>query len=82
MRSGLWETVFMAKAPKVGEAVVRRGSPVTYLVTGVNSAKKTAEIKSTKGGIVVYKDVLWAELEVLDESQNAARIVREASQGD
>ena len=72
----------MAKAPKLGEAVVRRGSPVTYVITGVNSAKRTADIKSTKGGIVLHKDVLWAELEVLDETQNAARIVREASQSD
>jgi hypothetical protein len=76
----LWETVVMAKVPKVGEAVYRRGSPVTYMVIEVNASKKTADIKSTKGGIVLYKDVLWAELEVLDESQNALRIVRQATE--
>ena len=54
----------MAKAPRVGEAVIRRGSPVTYMVVAVNPPKKTADIKSIKGGIVIYKDVLWAELEV------------------
>ena len=71
----------MAKAPKVNDAVVRRGSPVTYKVAAINAGKRTADIKSTKGGIVLYKDVLWAELEILDESQNAARIVREATEG-
>ena len=78
--SDLWETVDMAKSPKVGEAVYRRGSSVTYMVIDINPSKKTADIKSTKGGTVLYKDVLWAELEVLDESQNALRVVREATE--
>lgn len=70
----------MAKSPKVRDAVVRIGSPVTYVVTAIDAGKKTADIKSTKGGIVLHRDILWAELEVLDASQNAARIMREATE--
>lgn len=70
----------MAKVPKVGDAVVRIGSPVTYVITAIDAGKKTADIKSTKGGIILHRGILWTELSVLDESQNAARIVREATE--
>jgi hypothetical protein len=80
IRDQLWETVLMAKVLKVGNTVARRGSLVAYAVTGINQTKKTADIKSIKGGIVLHRDILWAELEVLDDSQNAACIVRDATE--
>ncbi len=61
----------MAKSPQFGDAVVRIGSPVTYVVTAIDAGKKTADIKSTKGGIILHRGVLLTELAVLDESQNA-----------
>jgi hypothetical protein len=59
--------------------VTIRGSPVICVVTGVNTEKNTADVKATRDMIVVHKDVPWARIFRLDESQNALRIVTEAT---
>jgi hypothetical protein len=81
---GLWETIGMTtKPPRVGDSVTIRGSPVIYVVTGVNTEKNTADVKATRDAtrdvIVLHKDVPWAKIFRLDESQNALRIVTRAT---
>lgn len=66
----------MATKPlKVGDSVTIRGFPVIYLVTGVNIEKNTADVKATRDVIVLHKDVPWASIYRLDESQSTLRIV-------
>ncbi len=67
------------KALKVGDSVTIRGSPVVCLVTGVNTEKKTADVKATRDVIVLHKDVPWAKIYSLDECQNTLRIVTRAT---
>lgn len=65
---------------KVGDPVMRRGSFVTYVVLEVDDSKKTADIKNPKGETVgLIRGVPLSELSLLDESQNALRIVKEAT---
>jgi len=67
------------KPLKVGDSVTIRGSPVVCLVTGVDTEKNTADVKATRDVIVLHKDVPWATIYRLDESQSGLRIVREAT---
>ena len=78
--SGLWETVRMPSKIKVGDAVFYGEPPVTYLVEDVDYSAKTADIGTTTTPVVTHQSIAWSELTVLDESQNAARIVREATE--
>ena len=71
----------MAKKTKVGDLVFRHDSLVTYVVTGTDAKGKTADIKNTKGDIIgLIRDVTWSKLTIVDESQNALRVVREATE--
>jgi hypothetical protein len=71
----------MVKKIKVGDPVQRKGSFVTYAVTASDSSKETADIVNPKGeSSLLIRDVPWSELSVLDESQNALRVVREATE--
>jgi hypothetical protein len=87
--SGLWETVGMAKAIKVGRLVVPDGLVGVYRIVGVSPDGQTADIekfdvskqKSVGDPLrTVAMDKLTAYKE--DASQTAARIVREASTED
>jgi hypothetical protein len=73
----------MAKyIPKVEDVVFMDGKGfVRYVVTGINPSKKTADVKTVSGAIVLTRDVSWSVLHQLDESQNALRIVQEATEG-
>ena len=74
----------MAKqyVPKVGDPVFLAGKAfVRYVVTQVDETKKTADVRTTSGVVLLYRDVAWPNIYELDESQNAARIVREATEG-
>jgi hypothetical protein len=79
----VWETVGMAKhTPKPNDIVFMNGKGfIRYLVVSVNSHKQTADVKGVAGPIVLTHDVPWSKLQLLDESQNALRIVREATEG-
>jgi hypothetical protein len=64
---------------KVGDAVFYGEPPLSYFVEDVDYEMKTADIRTTAGAeAVTHHNVAWSELTLLDESQNAARIVREA----
>ena len=67
------------KTLKAGDSVTIRGSPVIYLVTGVNIEKNTADVKATRDVIVLHEDVPWAKIYRLDEGQNGLRIVTRAT---
>ena len=64
---------------KVGDAVFFGDPPISYFVEDVDYTAKTADIKTTAAPVVTHQNVAWSELILLDESQNAARIVREAT---
>jgi hypothetical protein len=78
--SDVWETGGMPSKLKVGDAVSYGDPPVPYFVEDVDYSAKTADIRTTTGPVVTHQNVAWSELVVLDESQNAARIVREATE--
>jgi hypothetical protein len=78
--SNLWETLFMSKKLKVGDAVFYGDPPRSFTVEDVDYAVETADIRKTSGVISVHQNIAWAELTLLDESQNADRIVREATE--
>ena len=64
---------------KVGDAVFYGNPPVSYFVEDVDYSAKTADIRTTAGPVLTHKNVAWSELVPLDESQNALRVVREAT---
>jgi hypothetical protein len=72
----------MAKyTPKVNDPVFLDGKGfVRYVVLGIDSQAETATVRTTSGPVVLYRDVPWAKIFELDESQNALRIVREATE--
>jgi hypothetical protein len=72
----------MAKyTPQRNDTVYMDGKGlVRYVVVQVNSPKRTADVQTTSGVIGLIHDVPWSKLYHLDESQNAARIVREATE--
>jgi len=69
-----------AYIPKPGDPVLVEGVLSRLVVVSVDAAKKTATVTTprTPGGVYT---VLWSKLSYLDESQNAMRIVREATEG-
>jgi hypothetical protein len=74
----------MAKVyiPKINDLVFMDGHSFTrYAVVRVNEKNKTADVKTVTGtGLAgVHENIPWSNLHHLDESQNAARIVREAT---
>jgi len=70
----------MPQKLKVGDVVFYGDPPLTYLVEDVDYGAKTADIRTTSGVLAVHQYIAWSKLSVLDESQNAARIVREATE--
>lgn len=66
---------------KVGDAVFYGAPPVSYFVEDVDYDARTADIRTTAGAeAVTHHNVAWSELTLLDESQNALRVVREATE--
>ena len=65
---------------RVGDAVFYGDPPLSYFVEDVDYEAKTADIRTTAGVVAVHQNVAWSELALLDESQNAARIVSEATE--
>jgi hypothetical protein len=75
----------MAKyVPKVDDIVFMDGKGfVRYVVVDVDSGKQTASLHApgADGGKTLICNVPWAAIHRLDSSQNALRIVREATEG-
>ena len=71
----LWETTHMATkyVPKVSDPVFMDGkSPIRYVVTEVDEDRKVADVKTSSGVSLLYRDVPWSKLFEFDESDNAA----------
>lgn len=67
--------------PKVNDVVFMDGKGfVRYVVVAIDSGKSTADVRTVSGVTVLTRDVPWTILHRLDESQNALRIVREATE--
>jgi hypothetical protein len=68
-----------AYVPKPGDPVLVEGVQSRLVVVAIDAINKTATVSTptTPGG--VYK-VPWSKLSPLDESQNALRVVREATE--
>jgi hypothetical protein len=66
--------------PRVNDPVLVRGHMGRLVVVSVDAGKKTADVKTVAGVGILTQDVPWELLSYLDESQNAARIVREATE--
>jgi len=81
----LWETVGMAKyLPHEHDTVLWNNHGTTrYVVMKVDASGKTVDLQKfhPDPGVMSYEGrVPWSELSVLDESQSALRVVREATE--
>jgi hypothetical protein len=86
----IWQTVGMVhigkRIPKKGDIVSSHPLNATFIVATVDHAAKTVDIQPLKAGKTlnaVEKNVPWTTLtyiDELDESQNALRVVREATE--
>jgi hypothetical protein len=65
--------------PKPGDPVLLEGVQSRLVVVSVDVAKKIATVSTPTTPQGVYT-VPWSKLSYLDESQNALRVVREATQ--
>jgi hypothetical protein len=84
--SGLWETVGMAKRkrriPEIGDRVTVLGQKGAFAVSSVDIAIEDVEVKMI-GRDFALDAIPWdalTYLDELDESQNALRVVREATE--
>jgi putative NIF3 family GTP cyclohydrolase 1 type 2 len=68
---------------KVGDPVFHGDPPVSYFIVAIDAGQKTVDLKAANGkSLVIHHNVAWSELTLSDESQNAARIAREATEQD
>lgn len=67
--------------PKPDDPVFVEGHTGRFVVFIINIPKMTADVRSTGGENLIIRGVPWAKLSYLDESQNALRIIREATEG-
>jgi hypothetical protein len=65
-------------APRLKDPVLVDGVVGRLVVVGVDDSKKTVTVATSTP--VIVQTVPWSKLSYLDESQNAARIVREATE--
>ena len=70
------------RKPKVGDRVSAVGQKGAFVVSGTDRDLETVELKQI-GHDLALSTIPWAELtflDELDESQNALRVVREATE--
>jgi hypothetical protein len=72
---------YSAPLPKIGSVVMVQGVIRRLVVVSVNKANETAIVCTTTAPPASYT-VAWSKLSVLDESQNALRVVKEATEGE
>ena len=65
-------------APRLNDPVLVDGVVGRLVVVGVDDSKKTAKVVTTSP--VIVHTVPWSKLSYLDESQNALRVVGEATE--
>jgi hypothetical protein len=67
--------------PKVNDPIFQKGKGfVRYVVVGVDAEKRTADVKTVSGDIILTRGVPWEAISYLDESQTALQIIREANE--
>jgi hypothetical protein len=71
----------MTRKPKVGAVVSYGVPPATYYISFIDQQVGTASLTSTGKVLIVHHDVRLDDFEVLDESQDSDRIVREGNTG-
>ena len=82
----LWGTVSHAEqegeyVPKVYDTVLWKSGKTAFIVMRVDTIKETVDLQSTaKFGRLLEGHIPWSELSYLDESQNASRVAREATE--
>jgi len=64
--------------PRLNDPVLVEGEVGRLVVVGVDDSKKIAKVATTSTPVTVHT-VPWSKLSYPEESQNAARIVREAT---
>jgi hypothetical protein len=57
--------------PKINDPVLVQGRPNRYVVIIVRSGKKTADVRTGAGPVILYYDVPWSKLSYLDANQKA-----------
>jgi|HubBroStandDraft_1064217.scaffolds.fasta_scaffold02222_5 hypothetical protein len=58
--------------PKINDPVVIGGSHDRFVVVGINTSKKTAEVRPVNSAIVLHNDVPWSKLFYLDGRERCA----------
>jgi hypothetical protein len=83
--SSPWETVGMAKddkyIPKINDPVFVKGKGlIRYVAAVVDTKRKTVDVRTVLGCHRSYPRRAVVRASDLDESQNAVRVVREATE--
>jgi hypothetical protein len=65
--------------PRLNDPVLMEGVVGRLVVVGVDDSKKIAKVSTTSAPVIIHT-VPWSKLSYLDESQNAPRVVREATE--
>lgn len=53
--------------PKRNDPVLVNGKPNRYVVLMVRSGRKTADVRTAAGPVILYYDVPWSKLSLLGE---------------
>ncbi len=57
--------------PKMNDAVLVKGKPARCVVVFVRANKKTADVRTAVGPIILYYELSWSKLSYLEKRQNA-----------
>lgn len=57
--------------PKINDPVLLKGRRDRYIVIIVRSGKKTADVRTGAGPVILYYDVPWSKLSYLGANQKA-----------
>jgi hypothetical protein len=57
--------------PKMNDPVRLKGRPDPYVVLIVRSGKKTADVRTGAGPVILYYDVPWSKLSYFGASRKA-----------
>ena len=66
--------------PRLNDPVMVEGMRATFVVVGVDASQQMARVVTTTTTPAIVQTVPWSKLSYLDESPNATRIVRDATQ--
>jgi hypothetical protein len=55
--------------PKMNDSVLLKGLPIPHVVLLVRPGKRTADVRTSTGPVILYYDVPWSKLSLLKGSQ-------------